>query len=189
MGKWGGGAPAQQTAAQLDSFANSERRGGDGGFGILAPARPAPGLAGRRNPAPGARGHPLALRVPGSGAHLGLGQPAPPSADPRARQLFPAPPPPRSSAPSPSSPNPATSAAAATHAVWRAKRPAGLGAHSRLQTRASPPRPGARSSYPRLQRNFPRAPRLAAASGLVSPAPGARSPGRRPLTRAANTYA
>lgn len=96
-----GGAGARQTAAQLDSFANSKRRGEKGGCGILGPAWPAPCLAGCSNrdsepaaaprpasppglsaprsppPAPSARTHALANFSPLPGSPLPLRSPSP----------------------------------------------------------------------------------------------------------------
>lgn len=137
----GGRAGARQRAAQLDSFANSERRGEKGGCGILGPARPG-AATGDSEPRP-----PVAPRLPQPSAHPALLRPRRQRGPTRSPTFphFPAPPSPSAPpAPSPSSPNPATSAAAATHAARRGERPAGLRAHTHTSSSLRAPCPARR---------------------------------------------
>lgn len=83
-----GGAGARHTGAQLDSFANSERRGERGGRAIPSPAWPEPGPAERSDRGLGAGGRP-ATSVSPSPERTPLSSARASRADPRARQLFP----------------------------------------------------------------------------------------------------
>lgn len=201
-GNGGGGAGAQQTAAQLDSFANSTRRGEKGGSGIRGPAWPAPCPAGCRDwgnsepaatlrpasppgpsaprsppPAPSARTHALANFSPLPGSPLPLRSPNP--LPPPLQTPPPAPPPPHT--PLGGASVQPGSARTHTHLLQPARPLPGPGARS-----AGPQAPGASDcaapGLPGLQRNFPKA--------LPPPQPGSGptplplcEPAGRPGTR------
>lgn len=197
------GCRSRQTAAQLDSFANSERRGENGGFGIRDRRGRSPAGLGAATRA----SEPAAADRPASPPVQSAPRSPPPAPSARTHALanfspLPSSPSPSSPlAPSPSFPNPATSAAAATHAARRGERPARLRAHThtssslrapspaqhplrrpqspgRVRLRSAPtPRAAKKLSYGPPPPTTLRADAAAAASSRAAWAPGPAAPG------------